>query len=302
MVNTTYKLDINFNYINEEVTKGNITEKNASQLINYATQKLINPNDKIHKSYFDYFLLKASLEYGILGIFIYEETEERFLYNYTILDDTILSSLLPFIKIKNTYQSLLFNFNNQNYSLWIKKYHTDDKKYTILSIFPEKIDIVPAIIKLKYVFIHQFIIDLKIADLRFSKIYTILDKYITNSINYGFDSGKSIVLTYIKSESLQNYVKIGGEYFIHEVFKNIQKIIRDHLRNDEELYILTPHDFLVVGISSEINNENDIKTRFKNVYFEYIGLYFKYKLKSEVVTQKIESLAHIWDKIHIPSL
>ena len=300
-----YTPTINYTKLQHEFNLGHITEEDVTKILDNYASIINDPNNNIHNSYFEYYLAKFIVEYVIFGIFIYRKhnnlttskTEINCIYESHIVDSSVHQIIQELVANETLYKNFSLAVKDKTYECWVVDVKIENDSYILISLCNNQIDILPSVIKLKDFFLSYYLLRMHSPfNVRFPYLYQNIDRYMVEYISGVLQYKDSVLLAYIKIESARDYVKIGGEYFLNELFKKIKTNIKAQLSGDEELFTFTLRDFLVVSLDCDAEQ---FKNKYTKVYLEYSGLYFKYQINTYTITKNISTLSEIWKDLYI---
>ena len=282
----------------EELFNSNILTSNiANELLNYWEEKLNSLSTLNIDSYFDYFFFFFSMKENILAAIIYDHTSKKIVSQYGL--SNIFSETAADVSVPISGSNEIKIYKDQKVQICKASFQRSDKlkHYTILVVAPAGINIQPYWHKLRHIFYIYYIF--KFVQCEAPKIlylFKTINKNVIDAINTLIDQQKFSCLTYFKFDPLKNYTKLMGENFIFEVERYLSNSIREKITENDQLYILSPQDYLLISLGS---TDEILKEKFHKVSFQVKGLLITYRIKFFLVQNKISDLASIWDEVTI---
>lgn len=272
------------------------------QITDFYRKKFTGTEENKKRTTIQEIALYKTLEYGFLGLFLYDISTERFVVTEGYLSgevEPLLTNYFHRLNEHNTQETnpiflkdQLLNFNT--------RWFLNGQKQYVLGILSEQVNYSAAITgQIVKMFSSFFFEDSGKWQKAHEYNYTAqLSKALTQWGRNINTSEEKLYFVLIEIEQLSKYIKVAGDYLVSEIIQSVKGEIEALIEHRGQCFILNPRQFLAVVSDF---NEDTIKEKFMHAHFRVKNLLLLYQMKYyEISGDDIENnsdIINIWPNL-----
>ncbi|MDH4200906.1 MAG: hypothetical protein OEV66_11085 [Spirochaetia bacterium] len=249
------------------------------QITEYYNKKLDDSYGLVHYNYIRKIAFYKTIEYGFLGLFIYDVIHKKFLINEGFFHnhtDRLIQNYIHQLNAKHPAATYPVYIDEALFELELRLLNPKSTNYLFGVIAPGMSSLSGPVHNLVNIFTGYF--GQEFANDRVLCEYNYLpglNKHLKNLCNDYTAMGKNIHYVLIETESLAKYIKVAGDYLVNEIIKNVQNEIDSIIQGAGKCFTLNSRQYLIV-ITDE--NEDSIKKKFGKAHFRVKNLLLVYQM------------------------